>query len=207
VGTFVFDGCTNLAVTWNYNPTITAANFKDYLKAVTIPANVTAIGQDAFFQCTRLTSLTIPSTVKTIGLRAFQYCSGLISLTIENGVTGIGESAFAACNGLTGVVIPNSVTSVGRVAFYQCTNLASITIGSGLTSIGDGAFYDCSKLTSVKFERAGTSFTTTGGNLASTFIDDSNSANLRTAYTNATTGGIGTYTRPNTTSTTWTKQP
>jgi len=60
-----------------------------------------------------------------------------------------------------------------------------------------GAFERCTSLISVRFERANT-------NIGSdAFIDSANTTSLQTAYT---AGGIGTYTRPDTTSTTWTKQ-
>lgn len=51
------------------------------LKEITIPANVTQIGEWAFTHCMSLTSLTIPANVKEIGAMAFYNCSRLKSIT------------------------------------------------------------------------------------------------------------------------------
>ena len=91
----------------------------------------------------------ITYTVTSIGNEAFYDCSGLTSVEIPNSVTSIGEYAFAFCSGLTSVVIPNSVTSIGDNAFYNCSGLTSVVIGNGVTNIGDNAFRYCSGLNSV----------------------------------------------------------
>ena len=119
------------------------------LTSVTIPNSVTSIGDYAFYECYRLTSVTIPNSVTSIGSSAFSYCFGLTSVTIGNSVTSIGDYAFRCCSGLTSVTIGNSVTSIGDDAFRGCSGLTSVTIGNSVTSIGDDAFFGCSGLTSV----------------------------------------------------------
>ena len=108
---------------------------------------VTSIGDDAFYECSGLTSVTIPSSVTSIGEYAFSGCSGLTSVTIGNGVTNIGDCAFCDCSGLTSVTIPDSVTSIGSCAFSACSGLMSVVIyGESLKYIGDEAFAYCGKL-------------------------------------------------------------
>ena len=102
--------------------------------------SVTSIGEDAFYDCSRLTSVTIPNSVESIGSYAFYYCSGLTSVTIPNSVKSIGYWAFIGCSGLTSVTIGNSVESIGGEAFYGCDGLTSVTIGNSVTSIGGGCF-------------------------------------------------------------------
>ena len=119
--------------------------------------SVTSIGDDAFYDCSGLTSVTIPSSVTSIGNYAFQWCSGLTSVTIPNSVTSIGKFAFDRCSGLTSVTIPNSVTSIGNGAFSDCSGLTSVTIPNSVTSIGDYAFMFCTGLTSVTIPNSVTS--------------------------------------------------
>jgi len=104
---------------------------------------------EAFYKCTGLTSVTIPDNVTSIGDRAFQECTGLTSVTIGNRVLTIGNYAFSHCSKLTSITIPDSVTSIGAFTFWSCSGLTSVTIGNGVTSIGYGAFSDCSGLTSI----------------------------------------------------------
>ena len=119
--------------------------------------SVASIGDDAFFNCSGLTSVTIGNSVKSIGEKAFYYCKGLTSVTIPNSVTSIGVKAFYYCKGLTSVTIPNSVTSIGERTFNGCSGLTSVTIGNSVTSIGYGAFQSCSGLTSVTIPNSVTS--------------------------------------------------
>jgi hypothetical protein len=97
--------------------------------------------------------------------------------------------------------IPEGVTTIGNYAFMGGYNIyTSVIIPSTVTSIGDCAFRANNSLTSIRFEKAGIPFGY-GANDYS-FISQADSSSLRTAYT---TGGIGTYTRSSTSSTTWTK--
>ena len=110
--------------------------------------SVRRIADDAFKDCSDLTSVKIPNSVFNIGGKSFQGCSGLTSVTIPNSVTGIGPSAFMGCSGLTSITIPNSMTGISERTFYDCSGLTSVTIPSSVTSIGSSAFENCTSLTS-----------------------------------------------------------
>ena len=116
---------------------------------ITFNANVTKIGDHAFYECKKLKTITIPDSVTEIGQFAFWSCTSLTSVTIPNSVTSIGKDAFWYCPSLTSVTIPDSVTSIGEYAFYDCRSLTSVTIPDSVTSIGDQAFYECSSLKTV----------------------------------------------------------
>ena len=122
-----------------------------------IPNSVTTIGNDAFWNCSNLTSITIPYSVTSIGWAAFGECYSLTSIEIPNSVTEIGSSAFFNCTGLTSIEIPESVTSIGSSVFHGCSSLTSIEIPNSVTSIDENAFYDCTSLTSVTIPNSVTS--------------------------------------------------
>ena len=140
LGSFAFVGCSGLtSVTVagdnpfydsrdNCNAIIeTASNTLIYGNQNTvIPNSVTAIGNEAFYNCTELTSITIPSSVTSISDYAFYICTGLTSINIPNSVTSIGNDAFEGCTGLTRINIPNSVTSIGNNAFAYCEALNDV---------------------------------------------------------------------------------
>ena len=142
------------------------SNPKKYTGAVDIPENVTyndvtysvtKIGNNAFSDCSNLTSVTIPNSVTSIGRSTFYNCSSLTSVIMSNSVTSIGERAFGSCSGLTSITIPNSVISIGSHAFSGCYSLANVTLSSSLTSIEYNMFYACESLTSVDVPNSVTS--------------------------------------------------
>ena len=109
---------------------------------------VTAIGGDAFFGCTGLTTVALPNSLNSIGGYAFYDCSSLTSVEIPYGVTSIGSLAFNGTS-IVSMVIPESVTSLGNQVFYGCGNLTSVTLPSGITSLGYGLFQYCGSLSSI----------------------------------------------------------
>ena len=142
--------------------------------------NVTSIADDAFKNCTGLTSVTIPESITSIGSNAFYGCKGLTTVTIPEGVTTIRYSAFSGCTSLTKVtinsnafisktytynsnlknifgtqvteyVLGENVTAIGSYAFYECTGLTTVIIPENITEIGSYAFSGCTGFTSVTF--------------------------------------------------------
>lgn len=110
---------------------------------------VTKIADNAFQDCSGLTSITIPNSITSIGYCAFGGCSGLTSITIPNSVNSISGSAFEGCSGLTSITIPSGVTNIRYSTFASCSNLTSVTIPKSLNSIMEDAFAKCYNLKAV----------------------------------------------------------
>ena len=89
---------------------------------------VARIGEEAFDNCSDMTSIVIPNTITSIGYESFFACTGLTSVEIPNSVVDIGENAFNLCSGLVSIKIPNSIKSIGNYAFYQCDRLSAVYI-------------------------------------------------------------------------------
>jgi len=108
---------------------------------------VVAIGSEAFYLCSSMTSINLPGSITAIGDRAFVSCSSLTSIDIPGSVTSIGEMAFSTCKGLTLVNIPASVTSIAKAVFVCCDALTTITVDSDNQAYCslDGILYDKSQ--------------------------------------------------------------
>ncbi len=161
-----------------FGATIIRNEYIDGKGYIDFDAPVTAIGYQAFYECTSLTSITIPDSVTAIGYEAFRGCTSLPSITIPDSVTSIGYQAFYNCDSLTSVTIGNGVTEIGSKAFSGCTGeliinskiveenysngnypqkdgwlsgakFTKLTIGDSVTSIGEWVFSGCTSLTSI----------------------------------------------------------
>ncbi len=121
------------------------------VERVTIPQNVTNIGDYAFCQCSCLKDINIPYFVTQIGDYAFAYCSSLASIEIPYGVTTIGEFAFEKCYSLTSITLPSSIKDIYDGAFYHCDSLKTAVLSPtiNLTYINKYTFAECASLTEV----------------------------------------------------------
>ena len=93
-----------------------------------IPEGVTAIGDYAFYYCSKITDINIPDTVTTIGNNAFDNCTNLKNITISDNLRSIGNYAFYYCSKITSFHLPANTINVGFEIFSYCSALSSITV-------------------------------------------------------------------------------
>ena len=105
---------------------------EDVSGEVTVPEKlggfeVFAIGNQAFSNCTQITSVTLPDTLRVIN-----------------------DYAFGNCQELKSINFPESLLYIGMVAFEDCYKLESVNIPAGVAEMGDDAFLNCESLTEIK---------------------------------------------------------
>ena len=119
-------------------------SYNKTLKSVTIGNNVTSIGHEAFYECTKLTNVEISNSVTNIGSYAFYNCDSLTNISIPNSVSSIGEKTFYSCDKITSITIPNSVTRINDGAFNYCTSVKEIHFENGEKYLHIGTRYGTS---------------------------------------------------------------
>ena len=124
-----FQGCTNLwEITLPDNlSTIGDAAFANCksLNSIILPENIVSIGDSSFISCP-LSNITIPINTTKVGASAFRNCSKLGQIKILGNIETIDEHAFENCFSLQGIELPQSITTIGISAFKNCTSLQSV---------------------------------------------------------------------------------
>lgn len=180
---------------YDYPPpkTVTITKYTGTESTVILPSTinswpVTKIGEDALKDNTTITSVTIPANVTEIGANAFAGCTNLTSvnyegdwsnLTIQSGNPAVQDAAneqlfdfnfilnntaviVIRYNGTAAdVTIPSRykgkpVTMIDHAAFFNSV-VTSVTIPDSVTSIDDNAFGFCSQLTNISIPNSVTS--------------------------------------------------
>jgi len=138
--------------------TINASAFKENpnIERITFEGNaeLTSIGEGAFYNCASLAYFEFPEKLTSIGKNAFYQCTNLGTqnssgvaiepalISLPTGLTTLGKEAFYQCTSLEKVIIPKSVTSANG-PFTGCSNLRDITFEEGITAIPANMFNGC----------------------------------------------------------------
>ena len=121
------------------------------ITSVEIPDGVMSIGSYAFYYCISLENVVMPDSVTSIGIYAFYYCKALESVKIPGNVTRIKDYTFFCCSSLTSIVMHSNIETIDEKAFYGCNGLTRVELYDRVTSIGSKAFYNCENLTTIYF--------------------------------------------------------
>jgi len=73
----------------------------------------------AFYECTNLWEITLPDNLSTIGEAAFDSCESLNKIVLPENIVSIERHAFCDCPNLS-LFIPDGVTSIGSLALLGC---------------------------------------------------------------------------------------
>lgn len=139
-----------------------------YIPEVFNDGTITAIGSEAFANCTDVEKIVLPNSIVSIGRRAF-YNTGLKEFVIPASVKEVGAQIFYKAQNLNTVYYDSDyanestaifgATTVKEVIFrgtkvpdYVCqgaSELKKIKISTTVKSIGDHAFEDCTSLAQV----------------------------------------------------------
>lgn len=119
------------------------------INSVTLPANLTYVGDEAFSWCGSLSYISNPAKLKYIGNSAFYNCERLSAMVFPEGLTYIGDEAFHSCKELSSIILPNSITYVGKGAFSWCEKLKNVVFSNNLSSILEKTFEGCTKLSNI----------------------------------------------------------
>lgn len=133
--------------------------------AIAIPSEiggypVTAIGSNAFRNCSGLTAVTIPESITAIYEYAFSGCTGLteiyfnaVSVCDLSYVSNVFDGAGTAGTGIS-VVFGESVKKIpgflfGNAGSAISPKVTSATVGGSVEVISEYAFYQCATLSEI----------------------------------------------------------
>ena len=128
----------------------TGAFSNSHLTSIQLPDGA-QLGAMLFYQCYELTDVTLPADLTVIGDSMFENCTKLTHVTIPSGVTRIEREAFTMCGALEEIRLPEGVESIGVIAFSGCVAMTGAYLPRSLTTIESGAFSACRSLTDVYY--------------------------------------------------------
>ena len=93
---------------------------------ITIPDNISIIGEGAFSNCRTIKSVELSNREKKIDTKAFKNCSSLERIKLSSELISIGDEAFYACTNLEEIIFPDTLSQIGSSAFYGCKKINKI---------------------------------------------------------------------------------
>lgn len=133
---------------------------------------ITAVGENAFYTYTGITTAYIPKSVKTIESSAFSGCNSLTECVIPEGVEEIERFAFNS-TAIEHLIIPSTVktfsytspftqmksktitmkcipNTLPTLMFSNCTKLETVILPEGLSYLSVSMFLNCESLKKIE---------------------------------------------------------
>lgn len=137
------------------------AEINSVLRQVTLPQELTTIGDLAFSGCSELRDIEIPASVTEIGVAPFASCAmTAINVATDNAVYASANgllcdkevsTLFECPGGATELDLPASVTTLATKCLYGCAKLEELVIPATVTTIEPGCA-EGSKITKLVTE-------------------------------------------------------
>lgn len=137
---------------------------KSGIRHIELPSSVTKIEEQAFDNCTNLTTVEVPASVTEIKTGAFNFCENLTAINVATGNT-----KYASLDGMlcskdkkTLVTFPAGKAdskytlipyfdTVGEYAFYSSNKVGNITFPKSVVNIEDRSLALCKNIKSLSF--------------------------------------------------------
>ena len=124
------------------------------LTSVILPAMLTKIGGQAFFNCKSLTQVTplLPDTLRSVGSMAFSGAKIKGDFTMRNrDAVSLPTSAFSGCQFSTIDLLRTSIATIGPDAFAWNSELTKVVFPKTLSSLGENAFREATNLRQIYY--------------------------------------------------------
>lgn len=139
------------------------------MTSAVIGSCVTRLGENAFEDCTNLSSVTIPSSLQRVDLNGFNT-SGISDVYLEDlsswcnvsmyafwvsnpfyraDASNISQKLYINGVSVSSLTIPNDVTTINYGVFARCNAIKRLTIPSNVRTIGNSSFRGCPNLSSL----------------------------------------------------------
>ncbi len=97
-------------------------------KTTIIPAQIQAIGEEAFLGCEDFDEMLLPEGILILEDNAFSECINLKNINLPQSLKKIECEVFSGCTSLTSVNIPQQVEDIGLEVFTGCSSLDTIVV-------------------------------------------------------------------------------